>query len=247
MIWSQHVDVGSWRISDRRPNLFGLGHVANRFNNSRLGRLGTDQNCVENPRVLRHLLLAGRGTRFGHLLSLRSFGMSGASITIWPRTPGIIGLTSAIRGVIPANYLAGSQEPCKMNGGLEPGPSVACIYLHLMRRLAGNRVILIKRWSMDSDRSVSASNARKDRSAPPCSPIPEQSTFRLAEAMSVSHIKQPLLRVSRHRAAMLSMICFAAMATMSGLPRCAKALMVGATPGVTADTSMNPADRKSVV
>src|SRR5436190_13679747 len=128
-----------------------------------------------------------------------------------------------------------------MNGGLEPGPSVACIYLHLMRRLAGNRVILIKRWSMDSDRSVSASNARKDRSAPPCSPIPEQSTFRLAEAMSVSHIKQPLLRVSRHRAAMLSMICFVVMATVSGLPRCAKALMVGATPGVTADTSMNPA------
>jgi hypothetical protein len=40
---------------------------------------------------------------------------------------------------------------------------------------------------------------------------------------------------------MLSMICFVAMVTMSGLPRGAKALMVGATPGVTADTSMNPA------
>jgi hypothetical protein len=40
---------------------------------------------------------------------------------------------------------------------------------------------------------------------------------------------------------MLSMICFVAMATISGLPRCAQALMVGATPGVNADTSMNPA------
>jgi hypothetical protein len=109
------------------------------------------------------------------------------------------------------------------------------------RRLAGNRVILIKRRAMDSDRTVSTSEAPNYRSARPCSPIPEHSTFRFAETMSVSHIEQPLLRASRHRAATLSMICFVAMVTMSGLPRSAKALMVGATPGVTADTSMNPA------
>jgi hypothetical protein len=40
---------------------------------------------------------------------------------------------------------------------------------------------------------------------------------------------------------MLSMICFVAMVTTLGLSRSAKALMVGATPGVNADTSVNPA------
>jgi len=59
--------------------------------------------------------------------------------------------------------------------------------------------------------------------------------------MSVRHIEQSLFGVSLHRAAMLSMFCFVAMATMSSLPRSVKALMVGATPGVNADTSMNPA------
>jgi hypothetical protein len=97
---------------------------------------------------------------------------------------------------------------------------------------------------MDLDRIVltcKAANHRSSVTVPSFSPIQEQSTFRLAEPMSVNHIEQPLFWTSRRRAAMLSMICFIAMVTTSGLPRGAKALMVGTTPGVAVDTSMNPA------
>ena len=48
-------------------------------------------------------------------------------------------------------------------------------------------------------------------------------------------MEQLLLQILRHRAAMLLLIGFVAMVTMSGLPRGANALMVGSTPGVWTD------------
>lgn len=149
------------------------------------------------------------------------------------------------RDPIPANCMAESADRCKINDGRSHGRVLPAFNCVVRLRLTGNRVILIKRRAMNSDRTVSKSKSANYQSVPSivprCLAISEQNTFRLAEVMLISRVEQLLLRASRHRAAMLTMICFVVVVAMSGLPRGAKALMVGATPGVTADTSMNPA------